>query len=168
MWKKPSSASIIIIVIFLIINPLRFQKLEGNIECIRFFEHEYNWKIFIPIFYFLLLFSLFEIWRLRRKWRENILTILLVAPVILHEIYFLFNMLRSLLSNWRENIYHCWHWSVFYAPVGLCPVADMQVFISSGYAAYWGRLHSRITIYTGAEQSSAIRVRVTIFISYFC
>lgn len=37
MWKKPSLISALIFIIFLAINPFRFQKLEGSFEYIRFF-----------------------------------------------------------------------------------------------------------------------------------
>lgn len=95
MWKVPSLTSFLIFFIFLVIRPGKFNTIEGSYECVRFFNGVYNWNIFLPIFYVLLLFSLLELWRIRNSLKENIFTVILIAPVILFKLYFLINLLAN-------------------------------------------------------------------------
>lgn len=96
--KKPTLISILLFVIFLIINRFQFDDLEGSFENIRYFHGIYNWKIYIPINYILLLFSLIEIWNLRKKLKLNILSLLFLTPIVLREVSFLVKIFFSLLS----------------------------------------------------------------------
>jgi len=88
MLKLPSTISLLIFFIFIVIRPGRFNSVRHSYECERFFHGIYNWDIFIPIYSLLLIFSLIECWRLRIKVMENIFSLILLLPVILYILFF--------------------------------------------------------------------------------
>ena len=97
MLKPPSLISVLIFVIFIVLIKNSFLIDIGiNPECIRYFKYKYNWGVFIPIFYSLLFFSILEIFRVRKKLKENILSILFMLPVLLNELKFLINACKNI------------------------------------------------------------------------
>ena len=99
--NKPSLSSLILISIFFWIRPSRFSNIQGTYEQNRFFDHIYNWEIFIPIFYTLLLFAVYEVYKYRKQLIMNVLSIVLVSPIILFKIYFLARISYNWITIWN-------------------------------------------------------------------
>lgn len=99
--KKPSTISLLLLTIFFWIRPSRFSNLDGTYEQIRFFNQTYNWYLYIPIYYTLLLFSIIEIVKVRDKLKENLASVILISPIILFKLFFIIKMVVGLFKFWN-------------------------------------------------------------------
>ncbi len=95
--KKPSQISVLIFFSLLIINRYQIESLEGTFEQIRFYNQTYNWDIYIPIFYLLLVFSLIELWKVRKDLKANLFSLLFLMPIVFYQIYFVIKILSVFL-----------------------------------------------------------------------
>ncbi|MFT6338847.1 MAG: hypothetical protein ACJATI_005628 [Halioglobus sp.] len=100
--NKPTLSSVILIVVFFWIRPFRFTDIEGTYEQIRFFNHIYNWRIFIPIYHTLFIFSIIELYRIRKLIKQNWLSILLISPIIIFELSFIIKMIYQWITIWSQ------------------------------------------------------------------
>ena len=93
MKNKFPVTSLLIFFIFLINNPFRFDKLNGEYNEVRFFNQVYTWNIFWPTFILLSLFTLFELVKWKRTGEKNIFVIIFISPVLLYWIFILIQMI---------------------------------------------------------------------------
>ena len=88
MFKKPSSTSILIVLIYLILMHNPYGLNSEDPICHRFCETKINWEVVFPINYILILFVLMEVFKARKKLRENFISIILMLPVVVEELIF--------------------------------------------------------------------------------
>ncbi len=94
MKKSPSAISVLILVVFLVILLGKPEAISEDYRCNRIFNGVYNWNIFTPIYFILLIFSLYELWGIRNKMRENLLSSIFLFSV---PGYIIFSLVRRLV-----------------------------------------------------------------------
>jgi len=94
--KFPTIGSIMILILYIIINSFKINAKNLDERCIRIVEHQFNNKVALPIFVMLILLSIFTILKFKKEIRKRIFDIILICPILLHVLFFIINMIFNL------------------------------------------------------------------------
>jgi hypothetical protein len=95
MFKRPSSISILILSVYLILMHNPYGLNSEDSVCYRFCETKINWEVVFPINYILIMFAAIEVFKVRKKLRENFISIIFMLPVVIDELIFQFKFLLT-------------------------------------------------------------------------
>jgi|GEM_PF-2377243 len=94
--SPPAIGSVLVMVIYVLHQRFHFDAREISIECYREAHQTYNLGIYLPVQMVLLLAAFLTMYIYRKELKTRILDYILVSPLVIHFLYFMFGLIRNL------------------------------------------------------------------------